>query len=475
MYGEPALWSAFTLRGDWHSGQPPQQQVAWLAATHILLRRVGHHVAAFSACGCEELERFSAGAVGLAHFLGLLHPSRLTKLSLHGAQLPDDAVLVAGSLSRLSALRLHSYEAPIPPCAASMLQQLPHLQHLQLDTPLDEDPGPTLRALAGLTGLTSLGLVLTTNQALHLQLPRLRHLNLYGGGVASGLASFPELESYQLARFKVLLFLLLLFSYCAPPAHGCTDGRGARAAQARSSASKSKAARRRVHSNWLLFVPLQLGCTGAVCVRDVHYKAGHLWFDGTWKLGDSIRRPLQPAVLNALLLPSCSRLSTLSRLDLSCCELEGAPPACPQLAGVAALRLCGCLSCDGMEEEEEEEEEEDSDADSERAAIRAGRGVSRAALSALLRQVPAATDLTIEECLAGDPAALDSSALPPGLTLLSLRCNELHQVPAGPYPSGEPRCCGGGRRCSQVPPASGCRLRCCPAAVVQSKPPHVHA
>ena len=53
------------------------------------------------------------------------------------------------------------------------------------------------------------------------------------------------------------------------------------------------------------------------------------------------RRALQPALLRALLLAS---LGPLTRLEVMSCQLEAAPPVCPQLASLAALRLSDCYS-----------------------------------------------------------------------------------------------------------------------------------
>lgn len=102
--------------------------------------------------------------------------------------------------------------------------------------------------------------------------------------------------------------------------------------------------------------------------------------------------------------------------------------------------MCDCFTCVGdgaaAEEEEEEEEEEPGQPINEAAAIRLQSGVSRTALSALLQQMPALSEADIEQCLAGDPAVLDCAALPPALTCLSLRGNDLTALPDGPYPPG---------------------------------------
>lgn len=106
--------------------------------------------------------------------------------------------------------------------------------------------------------------------------------------------------------------------------------------------------------------------------------------------------------------------------------------------------MCDCFTCagDGAAAEEGEEAEAEAEAAgqpiNEAAAIRLQSGVSRAVLSALLQQMAGLREAAIEQCLAGDPAVLDCAALPPALTCLSLRGNDLTALPDGPYPPGVP-------------------------------------
>ena len=153
-----------------------------------------------------------------------------------------------------------------------------------------------------------------------------------------------------------------------------------------------------------------------------------MYYDAAFTLSGFSRSPLLPRVLQALLPPGCGELAPPTRLDLSCCELCHVAQACTQLASVQVLRLCNCYTCSGVDAAGE-----GSDTVDEFIATTDELPICPAALSALLQQLPALTDLSLEECL----GALDAYGLPPSLTRLSLRGNDLDDLPYGTYPEGE--------------------------------------
>lgn len=178
--------------------------------------------------------------------------------------------------------------------------------------------------------------------------------------------------------------------------------------------------------------PLQIEDTPAV--PHAMSQGGTLWLNCVWRMSHTQRQPLQPRTLNALLPPGCSALVPLTRLELSCVELPSQVAACSQLSSLACLTVCDCYTWD-RDPAPADNSDSDSDGDEE-AAEAAQHGISNSTLASLLQQTPQLRELSIKECLAGDPAVLNSAVLPPGLTCLSLRCNYLSAAPEGPYPPG---------------------------------------
>ncbi|KAL4436656.1 hypothetical protein ABPG75_003795 [Micractinium tetrahymenae] len=132
------------------------------------------------------------------------------------------------------------------------------------------------------------------------------------------------------------------------------------------------------------------------------YQAGALRLSSS-QSGSSERHPLRPALLRALLphrLP-------LTRLILSSCGLEHTAQACSQLSSLAALELCDCFTS------------------------KETRPVSDGALSGVLRQAPHLTELVIEGSLGGEVPECFEADLPDCLRRLSLRGNELQEMPGG--------------------------------------------
>lgn len=234
VYSEPALWRAFTLRGDLYAHLPFDQQARWLAAHFVLLRRVGQHLQAFTAYACANFESDGAGAAGgwrLAQYLRLLNPSKLKALTIQATAIPLDACgaadmfEVVADFEHLTALRLGS-RAPLPPCTGTVLQQLSGLQRLaldsssddldspgddsdssgdDLDSPGDDQPAPWLRSISQLRSLTYLSFCPGRLRSLDLApLSQLRHLGMVGGELQPpGLAAFPLLTSYSLDHSRV--------------------------------------------------------------------------------------------------------------------------------------------------------------------------------------------------------------------------------------------------------------------------------
>ena len=215
VHSEPALWRAFTLRADLvMADQPFQRQAAWLAASFNLLRRVGQHVESFTAVACGKMEERGAGAAGgwrLPQFLRLLHPSRLTALTLEYRHLPTVGELGAAaaeavaSFSQLSALHLGSAEQ-LPACTGAVLRQLSGLQRLRLRQNLGSEPVPGWLASVGqLESLTFLALTLGKGAPFpSARLSNLQHLDLYGGTLAPpALGAFPLLRSYMVDNVVV--------------------------------------------------------------------------------------------------------------------------------------------------------------------------------------------------------------------------------------------------------------------------------
>lgn len=82
-------------------------------------------------------------------------------------------------------------------------------------------------------------------------------------------------------------------------------------------------------------VSCDLGCRLRVCLpsEQPRTKAGRLQLDSNFAWAATTRRPLQPAILGALLPPSCGQLSPPTQLQLSCCEVQGGLPACRSWPG----------------------------------------------------------------------------------------------------------------------------------------------
>ncbi|PRW58222.1 3-oxoacyl-ACP reductase [Chlorella sorokiniana] len=241
---------------------------------------------------------------------------------------------------------------------------------------------PLLSSIGQLTGLTWLDFLtpgLTPPKIQLTQLTQLRHLRLYGGKLQPpGLAAFPRLSSYDLEH---------------------------------------------------------VGFGGDSALRCAMSRGGMLWLNGTGTQPalKTCRRPLQPAVLNALLPQGCSALLPLTRLELSCCELPIEVAACSQLSSLVALRLCECHSWDPLPPGDNADGS-DSDSDDESIVLEAQLALSSTTLTSLLRQAPGLAALSIEDSLDAECATLQSTELPPGLTSFSLRGNDLSGVFEGPYP-----------------------------------------
>lgn len=247
-YSTPALWAEFTLRANEVAGghnapfalEPLARAAAFLRATHDLLRRVGRHVAAFTAWECSRLPATPAGSAGgwrLAQFLRLLEPATLSALTidearwlLNQAPLDPEALELLPRFTHLTALCLmSSSRLQLPPSVPDILQRLPRLVRLRLGfAPPDEATGSAGSLCAA--AAWAIGM-LTALEWLEVPfmfdtfpkplpwggLTRLQHLILVGNLPAGGLRMFPMLSSYDVKFCTVrATATAAALSMCAP-------------------------------------------------------------------------------------------------------------------------------------------------------------------------------------------------------------------------------------------------------------------
>ena len=440
FHAEPGLWHTFAMplsKLAWRGTLLPECR-EWMDRRLVLLRRVAHHVAAFTwdASGTRQLYQTKPLHDWFPGYFAALQPEGMTALRLCDVDRPPEGL---ARFHKLTALEITS--SSLAPEAVLAIGRMHQLVKLGLRIHPNCSSDGVVASVLQLTGLTSLELSLSSPlpaAAAHMtRLAQLRHLSVteqvwHGQPVVQPLlpTQFPAglLSSHYMRSPAPFQARRMMERPCAVhhPKGPCCSERPPGTAATWHLTSQ--------HVPALFSSPAQVAGARLRCyryqlevLRGSQTGAGELMLTGVRAL------PSLQLLLEAL-LPAGAPLARLELRQESGLLRQGdgevldiaALRACPRLASLRELQL---------------------------AELAPGGGGSEAALEALLQHATQLADLELKashaHVLTSIPPCLAAQT---GLTRLALASHNLTTLPHGPYLAGAP-CCRSRLHC--------CRLRRC--------------